>query len=59
VAGEYAVLKLGRIGAKKFGSGGKFYRLPAREANGESHANLHRLGKGFAYRKPFAPMGTV
>jgi len=45
--------------AMKFSSGGKFYRLPAREANAESHANLHRLGKGFAYRKPFAPMGMV
>jgi hypothetical protein len=45
--------------ATKFASGGKFYRLPAKEANAEMHANLHRFAKGFAYRKPFTPMGPV
>jgi len=45
--------------AKRFGGGGRFYRLPAKEASIESHANLHRFAKGFTYRKPFSRIGTV
>jgi hypothetical protein len=43
--------------AKRFGSGGQFYRLPSRDASAAAHANLQRLVKGFAYKPVLG--GTV
>jgi hypothetical protein len=45
--------------AKRFGAGGYFYRLPAKEQTAASHANVQRVIRGFDYRAPFGRGRTV